>query len=63
MVGIRTIGRGLGTVLDGLTLMYDAIFKDGSFSDLLKGFVKTLNGLLEVAVGLVIFCYLLFWLE
>lgn len=54
MVGIRTIGRGLGTVLDGLTLMYEAIFKDGSFSDLLKGFVKTLNGLLEVAVGLMI---------
>ncbi len=54
MVGIRTIGRGLGTVIDGLTLMYEAIFKDGSFSDLLKGFVETLNGLLEVTVGLMI---------
>jgi hypothetical protein len=54
MVGISTIGRGLGTVLDGLTLMYEAIFKDGSFSDLLKGFATTLSGLLEVAVGIMI---------
>lgn len=54
MVGLRTIGRGLGTVIDGLTLMYEAIFEDGSFSDLLSGFVTTLNGLLEMAVGLLI---------
>jgi len=52
--GISMIGSGVGKMAEGIGEIYSAIFGDGDINDLLDGFFKTAEGLLEVFGGLLL---------
>jgi hypothetical protein len=57
MGGLIMIGNGIGRVIDGATMMYDAIFGDGTLTDLIDGFLETMNGLLEIFGGILLILF------
>ena len=52
--GISMVGAGVGKMAEGIGEIYSAIFGDGDINDLLEGFFKTAEGLLEVFGGLLL---------
>jgi hypothetical protein len=52
--GISMVGAGVGKMAEGIGEIYSAIFGDGDINDLLGGFFKTAEGLLEVFGGLIL---------
>jgi len=57
MGGLIMIGSGIGRVMDGATMMYDAIFGDGTLTDLIDGFLESMNGLLDIFGGILLILF------
>ena len=53
MMGINLIWVGISTVMDGVGLIFSALFGKGSFMDAIDGFILIAMGLLEIVLGVV----------